>query len=138
MSEKILTFLERVEMNLPVQSQEVFDQSVGGVIRQGRQAGEKDPAGYIRCLYRDPEGGACAYGQCIPDSMYDKGMEQHNADELNSKGWVPESLKRHLPLLIELQNAHDNEHRTYPGQWLRGFEARVKDIAHEFGLVWKF
>jgi hypothetical protein len=30
MSEKILTFLERVEMNLPVQSQEVFDQAVGG------------------------------------------------------------------------------------------------------------
>ena len=138
MSEKILTFLERVEMNLPVTAQEVFDQAVGGVIRQGRQAGEKDPAGFIRCLYRDPEGGACALGQCIPDSMYDKGMERHSAVELNAKGWAPKSLQPHIDLLMQLQDAHDSEHRTHPGQWLRGFRVRAMEVAHEFGLYWKF
>jgi hypothetical protein len=135
MSEKILTFLERVEMNLPVTAQEVFDQSVGGVIRQGRQSMETPKGESVRCLYRDPQGGACALGQCIPDSMYDRGMEDNDAQGVVDGGYMPISLERHLPLLNELQSAHDGG----PGNdWLDYFKLAAKDIAHEFGLDWKF
>jgi hypothetical protein len=135
MSEKILTFLERVEMNLPVTAQEVFDQSVGGVIRQGRQSVDMTGEASVRCLYRDSQGGACALGQCIPDSMYDKGMEDNDAQGVVDGGYMPESLERHLPLLLELQNAHDTNRSN---EWLDNFKSATKDIAHEFGLDWKF
>ena len=142
MDEKTLTFLERVEMNLPVTAQEVFDQAVGGVIRQGRQSGEEDEAGFFRCLYRGPLGGACAIGQCIPDSMYQRHMEAHSADEMNNKGWVPKSLQTHMALLRELQDAHDSEsgHEMVANLWVELFKARAKKVAVEFGfgLTWNF
>jgi len=135
MSEKILTFLERVEMNLPVTAQEVFDQSVGGVIRQGRQSVE----GNGMCRYRDPQGGACAYGQCIPDSLYTPDMEGNTITALADGGFeIPESLVPHLCLLTELQLAHDSELEPPDSIWLDTFKVRAWHVANRHNLVWVF
>jgi hypothetical protein len=135
MSEKILTFLERVEMNLPVTAQEVFDQSVGGVIRQGRQSVE----GSGMCRYRDSQGGACAYGQCIPDSLYTPDMEGQAAHALvDVDVEIPESLVPHLDLLIALQLAHDSEPGPADSIWLDTFKEKARNVANRYNLVWVF
>ena len=57
-----------------------------------------------RCLYRDPEGNACAVGCLIPASLYDPKMEGIRAGKLGLSqlfaGVPPE-------LLNSLQDAHD-------------------------------
>jgi hypothetical protein len=135
MSEKILTFLERVEMNLPVTAQEVFDQSVGGVIRQGRQS----VGGDGMCLYRDSQGGACAYGQCIPDSLYTPDMEHNGITSLADVDVeIPESLVPHLDLLEALQLAHDSDLGPFYSTWLDTFKSRAGRVANRHNLVWIF
>jgi hypothetical protein len=107
MTTETLTFLEKVEQDLPVTEQEVFDHAVNGVLRQDAVAND-----FLTCRYRWHSNtglsGACAVGQCIPDALYDPDIEGMDVQHLATKRLVPRSLTPHIALLCRLQSDHDN------------------------------
>jgi hypothetical protein len=54
-----------------IDRQQIFTNAVNGIRRQGTYAGSIDRA----CMYRGPNGTACAIGHNIPDDRYRPGIE---------------------------------------------------------------
>lgn len=66
---------------LHIANQEIFNRAWQAFIVEGRPpstgAVNNDPSSPPRCQYRAEGGRRCAIGLCIPDEMYDPGMEGH-------------------------------------------------------------
>lgn len=132
MTSQTLTFLEKVEQNLPVTAQEVFDHSVNGVIQQGHLC-------YVagKCFYRDAAD-ACAAGHCLPAAFYTKEMEGKNVERLQLNNLLPASLIGHVALLADLQSVHDDiaayrSHTAHADQLLE-FRTRALGLAQDLKL----
>jgi hypothetical protein len=139
--------------------QELFDMSVGGVIKQGKPAFDKN---LRRCMYRMYVGNEtlkCAAGQVLPDENYDKFME--NTTVANVTYFIKNFSVQALELLQKLQRAHDKifddatvdkhdfdgvvqfvvgGHVPIPGnqEWLDFFRKETQGIADTYGLQYKF
>jgi hypothetical protein len=89
-------------------NQQVFDFVATHLFAQGRQAKDIDGS----CMYRSPEGNACAVGCLIPDDMYKSEMEFRGVVRLVEtaalRGYtVPDLIKDKISLLYKLQQTHD-------------------------------
>jgi len=87
-------------------AQEVFDTAVNGIREQGGRS--VNSAG--NCMYRSEDGRKCAAGQLMPDSAYDKTMEDVTITLLlNQPDKYPglAFLDEHKLLIASVQRAHD-------------------------------
>jgi hypothetical protein len=80
-------------------AQEIFDTVAAHLAKQGRPA-VSDAAG--GCAYRGDDGAKCAVGCLILDEEYSSKMEGLLISQV-----APERLRSFLPLLENLQEAHD-------------------------------
>jgi hypothetical protein len=104
-------------------AQEVFDQAVEHLRKQGKRSALDSEYLKAGCKYRSEDGLKCAAGCFIADDEYDPRME--------GKGWGGEMFpKVHVSLMITLQKIHDD---YYPSQWEREFQR----AAENFELVLK-
>lgn len=86
-------------------TQEAFNRAAVHLLKQGRKSSTNK--GLIDfCLYRGPEGTACAVGCLIPDKEYKTGMEQEDISSIVSK--VPALHGLEYTFLVHLQIIHDD------------------------------
>lgn len=95
--------------------QEIFDTVARHLFTQGTRSGE--PATTIdgddfRCLYRGPNGTACAVGALIPEGKYRPSMEGSGATTLCTiyEDLLPDWFVANVGLLSRLQQVHDCGH----------------------------
>ena len=118
-----------------MEAQEVFDQVVGHLRKQGAkaQSTSKVMPNDLFCVYRTKDGKSCAVGCLIRDDEYSPEMEQHPLKELLDlpDHICPSSLKERLMpnerLLARLQNCHDYSP-------IQDWEKCFSSIALEFNL----
>jgi hypothetical protein len=96
-------------------AQEIFDTVVAHLRKQNEVS--VDDVGV--CKYRSDDGLKCAVGCLIDDDHYEPSMEGKTVEILIELGLLPEHLKPHKNLLIELQTIHDHDD---PGNWESEFE----------------
>lgn len=101
--------------------QEVFDQVVGHLRRQGRKSRSDD-----MCLYRGPEGLMCAAGCLMTDEEAELVTEDKTWMGLVEGNVVPQA---HAELVQHLQNIHDAD-EIY--EW----ETRFAALAGQRGLTY--
>lgn len=119
--------LEEISMN----TQEMFDLSVLGVVGQGKQSLDLEEA---RCLYRAKCGAKCAVGHIIKDKYYSRYLEGFGINTSVVEA-VNKSIGRNLTdsehrMLIELQTAHDDYAHT-----MHTFIEEVVQVADQHGLI---
>jgi hypothetical protein len=119
-----MDFLTKVEFGREVTPQEVFDQAASVVLRQKRKAINSN----MGCAYRGDESAMCGVGACIPDSFYSPSIEGYQVGDID----LPVALHEHLGLLVDIQNAHD-EQAAGEG-FVRDFYADMRKIAENRGL----
>lgn len=89
-------------------AQEVFDQAVAGIVKQGAQSREGHDG---KCLYRGPNGLKCAAGWLMSDDEYTPGFD---LGQYGTGGSWPKMVRSklvpnsHAGLIAELQTAHDS------------------------------
>lgn len=94
--------------------QEIFDKAVIGVLSQGGYAVVKnDYYGNKRCMLRTRTGKKCAFGQLIPNEVYDRGMEDYSFLKSHKEQFFSmfpevEHLSKYSNLLEDLQEWHDD------------------------------
>lgn len=116
-------------------AQTIFNRVVRHLNRQGKKSQHK--IGYSdKCLYRGPNGLACAVGGILPDRLYCDKIEGAAVDGLfnpNNTRYNPPIVKyfgeKNKKLLFSLQSCHDSYE---PFLWL----VRLKEIGSQFQLVW--
>lgn len=89
------------------------------------------------CLYRGPNGTACAVGCLLDDKTAEKfdtfvdpsisNIARYHYDEL------PRELLFHIDFLNELQEAHDSHVKE--SDWLENWQNNMLSIAEKHGLV---
>lgn len=119
--------------------QEIFDTVARALLAQGRPA-----VNVNKCRYRTPDGAKCAAGHLLPDDEYESHMEGCGVGGLVYFEDFP------LPLLRDLQNAHDGSglfdsrgtlilHQTQawllsPKAWLSQWKEAMHVIAKKHNL----
>jgi hypothetical protein len=111
--------------------QEVFDhvlislrkQKFASIIKETRSRAPGSPdESTFKCMYRGENNAKCAFGHCIPDSMYDRKLEGMSVNSLVRAGslpdldWIRNSAM--TPLLMALQRVHDSHmpRQNYAGE----------------------
>lgn len=101
-----------------------------------------------QCMYRGPDGRKCAVGALIPDEEYSPAIEgagiMGRAATYTGNAHTVPAFIREMPIedlyfLQRLQQAHDQATVGFisPGEmaeWLVSFNARMAQIAAEYGL----
>lgn len=90
--------------------QEIFDTVVRHAFTQRAPARNMDPP---HCRYRAEDGKKCFVGVLIPDNIYVSQMDEVggvNALVTRFQSTLPEWFGKHLALLEDLQEAHDNSY----------------------------
>ena len=127
-------------------NQEIYDDVLAHLRKQGKAAVNTGGD----CQYRGASGTSCAVGCLIPDELYDPLIEGLSVVPL-VKATMPEDRKhqaqalrpvlariknhigaKHLPLLCELQDAHDLD---LFDSGLVAWEKEMHRIARDFGLT---
>lgn len=128
--------------------QQVYDNALFGVRKQGRASGEVNEKGSYFCHYRSGDGCKCGIGHSISDDDYDHVMDSRhdggNIEVLLKRILFKERLKcfEGLPVfaLREIQLAHDRAAmavRHDPGaSFMSLFEAKMQDVAASLNLVY--
>lgn len=109
-----------------MKDQEIYDKVAEALLKQGCASVGEDST----CLYRGPNGTRCAIGHLMPDESYDLEFEGTIAAGLPMTKLIPGIKKKNLPLLYELQSAHDNWLVSNIEKW----KIDMKRIAVEFQL----
>ena len=86
--------------------QQVFDQVVAHLRKQGAKAKGSTGGFSTSCVYRNDAGLKCAAGCLIGDDEYNKCMENKTWVGLVGKGFAPE---KHCTLVTDLQRVHDRD-----------------------------
>lgn len=84
-------------------AQQIFDTVATHLLKQGKRATNL----HGTCVYRGEGGTKCAVGCLIADEEYNPKMEGCSVSVLWREGWLPERLKEHFHLLVDLQGTHD-------------------------------
>jgi hypothetical protein len=72
------------------------------IVDKGPRGVGLDKDGCRACLYRAPNGAACAVGVCLRD-------DEVPADDVRpAERWLPKHLHKHAQFLCDLQVAHDS------------------------------
>lgn len=115
-------------------NQELFDQSVSGLLRQGKPAIDAEGG----CKYLAKDGCKCAVGQLIPPECYTSKAEGVAVRTAETTRPVLKTMlacsrigEDSYELLRSLQTIHDS---VKPIFW----KGRFKQIAENFNLSWKF
>lgn len=89
----------------PLSNQQIFDKVAVHLFTQGKQSENKSGT----CLYRGRQNTSCAVGCLIPDSLYERDMEENIYEALyDSFPQIRTLFGSHSKdLLIELQLVHD-------------------------------
>lgn len=93
-------------MDSRIESQAIFNEVVRHLALQKRRAANE--GGGNMCSYRTWDGLACAVGCLFVDDEYAVAFEGKPVSRLVRDGVLPERLKAHAHLLIQLQLAHDD------------------------------
>lgn len=126
----------------PRTQQEIFDEIVGGLIKQGKPSLNE----FWQCSYRGRDGTKCAAGQIIPDDKYDVGMENHF---FSTTFYGQQNFAHQMLMFIEqLQSAHDGifvsttngkeREAITDAQWLASFIEGAKHVSRRYHLEWKY
>lgn len=112
--------------------QEIFDEVWAFLNLQGK------PSFDGACMYRSPDGSACAAGCLLDDETAKKfdtfvdtsiwSISQHHEEEM------PVHLQSHVDFLDKLQEAHDSS-ADKPNLWLNVWREKMFCIAEEHGLA---
>lgn len=116
--------------------QKMFNKAVRAMRKQGVVCVNSND----ECRYRGPKGLKCIAGHLIPDSLYNPEMEGRNIrgliydfPEIKHYFQIRYSVtKNTLNLLAYLQSAHDVYLKR---DGMKGFEERIAEIAHKYGLT---
>ena len=116
-----------------ITAQELFDNALHGVLKQGGQSFDKKKG----CVYRDPSGRRCGIGHSIPDAEYSSNFENKSVITLwtlcSSEKPVTRYISRNLLTLAQsLQRAHDRH--AAGDSFLYNFEVSMKGVADRYGL----
>jgi len=136
-----MTVLSRIEAGQPIAAQELFDYITSKVLEQGRpsilETNDEEGEARVVCVYRGESGAKCAAGHVIPDAWYREEQESRSIDGvLDGEPRLKASLGPHLPLLLSLQEAHDNSYRdsrlcsTFTAEFIR----RAIRVAEAYNL----
>lgn len=109
--------------------QEIFDTVVRHAFAQRVPARNMDPP---LCRYRAEDGKKCFVGVLIPDNIYVSQMDEVggvNALVTRFQSTLPEWFGKHLALLEDLQEAHDNTCAYRAGGERRYLSEVVKALA---------
>lgn len=109
-------------------AQEVFDQSIGNLLKQNKRSENRDFGG---CLYSSKVEGEvlkCAAGWLISDEEYNPEFEGNTWARLVKLYNISDN---HISLIESLQYIHDD---YMPEVWYDHF----KDLAEDFELEWRF
>jgi hypothetical protein len=121
--------------------QEIYDKTKAHLLTQRARSGI-NPSSYMGCLYRSPDGKACAVGAHMTDDEAAScgegwSMPLNDSDYLayasrynTAQRVFIERMRSHkdnLALLKELQRVHDNEPVTL-------WERKLAAVAERFGL----
>jgi len=125
--------------------QKMFDQAVGGIVKQGCQStgdwgdGDDDTNG---CMYRGPNGTKCAIGHVITDEFYSEKLEGLSLSDSTLREALDNSLACRMPrgwlnLLSGLQSVHDNpDLGSLTGkEFVSMFLAKANILAEQFYLT---
>ena len=137
-------------------NQELFDECVGHVLRQGRP-GADHPSGYLGCMYKTPQGNCCTVGgPLVKRGLYREEMEFNSVSEVlfeTADLTMGENLLRdaltawgvkpnQIPLLKDIQRSHDaaakmTGHDTDDVIFIAAFKDKAHRvaIAHELNAL---
>lgn len=107
-------------------NQETFNLIAVGIYYQGEQC--TNSIGH--CAYRNESGLKCAFGQVLPDSMYEEDMEGISVETILETYSEVEVLFNgvDITLLENLQSIHDNfESGDFRNYWLWECNRTAKD-----------
>ena len=123
--------------------QEIFDQGLNHILKQGKPSIKND-----KCKYRDGEGSSCIIGCMIPDDLYDKKFEGKSVLALFNQPDFMKALERarigeshtrgklalwsNTCLLTEMQKCHDRA--SDKDDFIAEFKTQMSDLAISFGL----
>jgi len=134
-------------MSIAFQSpQELFDECVGHVLKQGRAAVVEsfDDSGAVvtsSCVYLSPDGLSCAMGgPIVKRGLYEPWMEMKTIEHeaLSKVRWalgITDGTM--LALARKLQSAHDeaqSEGERFGCNFLDSFRVKAENVAARFGL----
>jgi len=113
--------------------QELFDE----VVRYAESMKEKSVNSYGNCAYRTDCGNKCLVGHLIEDKDYSPLMDDYSGppvDMLGQKGLLPEYLAAYIPLLADLQLAHDTATSSNYEEFKSELVGALKCVASESNL----
>lgn len=107
--------------------QEIFNTALWAIVRQGKPAYDR----HHGCVYYTREGNRCAIGWLLSEEEA-RNFPAGTVNGLFTQDALPPSLVPHLPLLIEIQRAHDGNSgsRTFIPDFLNDMQV----VANEFRL----
>ena len=116
-----------------ITAQELFDNALHGVLKQGGQSFDKKKG----CVYRDPSGRRCGIGHSIPDAEYSSNFEGVPVINMwalcSSEQPVTRYISRHLRVLAQsLQRAHDRH--AAENNFLYNCGVNMKGLAVRYDL----
>lgn len=130
-------------------NQQMFDNALRGVRAQGCASRDKETnSSYPRCLYRGPDGTKCGIGQSLPDALYRPKMDTCTMPlgimqllelypDVQAVFGPPPTPECGPDFRVELQIAHDGAYEDDPGDFISGFNARMRELAEEFQLQYE-
>lgn len=111
--------------------QQIFDQACAGVLRQGCASMVMDAF----CAYRGYNGTKCAIGHCIPDDLYQPGMENKAPEQLlRDYPELTKILGKDIHFLYALQRCHDQASNLSDDSFRTVFKRKARDLAAEYSL----
>ena len=116
-----------------ITAQELFDNALHGVLKQGGQSFDKKKG----CVYRDPSGRRCGIGHSIPDAEYSSNFEGVPVITMRALCSSEQPVTRYistnlLDLAQSLQHAHDRH--AAGDSFLYNFEVSMKGVADRYDL----
>lgn len=106
-------------MSSKLSAQEIFERVSNHLLTQRKRSMDE----YESCRYRGPGGLKCAVGCVIPDRCYNEEMEGQSVEFIK----LPNSIKAHRSLLLELQDCHDDFS-------VKDWASRLRAIGYSFCL----
>ena len=121
-----------------ITAQELFDNALHGVLKQGGQSFDKEEG----CVYRGPSGRRCGIGHSIPDAEYSSNFEGEPVITLRALCSSEKPVTRYistnlLDLAQSLQHAHDrhaHDRHAAGDRFLYYFEISMEEVADSYDL----
>lgn len=123
-------------MTQPKTAQEIVNFVALELRKQGQPSQARDSR---ICLYRGPKGRKCAAGWLIPDELMTDDINNANSSachDFMAHVWKQLELQEHVPLITDLQEAHDEAAISNYGceGWVDQFNTLLQKVCLNHGL----